>query len=129
MEAGVREIARSAGRGASDVRAKSGPDGSGRALQNLSDFNAAPDGAKRLGVRAVLCRFRFDFCPAVLLRRQLPRRRGEFVFEVHKFFDLDQKPAVDFGELKYFVHIHAGAEGMTDEKDAISIWRAELSGD
>ena len=35
--------------------------------------------------------------------------------------DLDQKPAVDFGEFENFVDGHAGTKGVAEEKDSLGV--------
>src|SRR5829696_6111847 len=55
--------------------------------------------------------------------------RGEFLFEIHDFLDLCQKPAIDFREGENFINRQAGSQSVADEKYPLRIWNAELRRD
>src|SRR5439155_17032154 len=54
---------------------------------------------------------------------------GQLLFTIDNLFDLRQKPAIDPGEFENLVDAEPGAQGMSYEKDALGIRRAQLGRD
>src|ERR1700734_1985405 len=57
-----------------------------------------------------------------------PRGR-QFLLKIHNLLYLGEEPAVDFGELKNFLHAEARAQGVPDEEDSLRIGHAEFLAD
>jgi len=61
-----------------------------------------------------------------LRRRHRIFRRGELFFEIDDFFDLSQKPAVNFRELKDLFYCESGSQGVPDEENPLGIGNTQL---
>src|ERR1051325_11711112 len=55
--------------------------------------------------------------------------RGQFLLEIHQLLNLRQKPAVDPGQIEYFIDREAGSKGMADEENPLRVGHAQLAAD